>query len=145
LTKNSGVAQARWPQILPGGQAVLFTAGGGGGDDEATGQGLAVKTGQITTVGKKGDFGRYNAGHLTYLSQGALSGVPFDLTTLAVRGTPVLLLDDVAGDTNAGGGQLDVSQTGTLVYRSGKSAAQGYPVVWLDSSGKTEPLWSKPG
>ena len=44
-----------------------------------------------------------------------------------------------------GGGQLDVSQNGTFVYRSGKGAAQASPVVWLDSAGQTQPLLSKPG
>jgi Tol biopolymer transport system component len=144
-TLVNGESTHRWPQILPGGQSVLFTASTNGGQwEDATVQVLSVKTGQVTTVAHGGYFGRYMAGHLTYLHQGVLLGVPFDPATLAVRGTPVPLLDDMASDPTTAGGQLDVSRTGTVVYRSGKGAAPEFPVVWLDSKGKTEPLLSKP-
>ena len=141
----NGETTHRWPQILPGGQYVLFTASTTSQLEEATVQVLTVKTGQITTVVHGGYFGRYLAGHVTYLHQGVLFGVPFDLARLAVRGTPVPLQDDVASDPGTGGGQLDVSRTGTFVYRSGKAAAQAYPIVWLDSAGQTQPLLPKPG
>jgi len=147
LTKLvNGDRTHRWPQILPGGQSVLFTASTTDSQfEEATVQVLSVKTGQVTPVVHGGYFGRYLAGQLTYVHQGVLFGVPFDVARLAVRGTPVPLLDDVASDPTTAGGQLDVSQTGTVVYRSGKAAARGSPILWLDRSGKTEPLLSKPG
>jgi Tol biopolymer transport system component len=53
------------------------------------------------------------------------------------------LLDDVANIGDAGGAALAVSDTGTVVYLSG-SAAPVYPVVWLDSSGQTNPLLARP-
>jgi len=52
----------------------------------------------------------------------------------------VPLLQDVAANAVTGGGQFDFSSTGTLVYAAGKSAAQAWQVVWMDSAGKTEPL-----
>jgi len=55
----------------------------------------------------------------------------------------VPLLDDVASDPTTAAGQLDFSRTGTLVYRSGKSEGRTFPVMWLDSSGKTQPLLAK--
>ena len=72
-------------------------------------------------------------------------GVPFDLDRLEVRGTPSPLLEDVAGDTTSAGGQFDVSRNGTFVYLGGKSSAAAWPLVWLDSTGKTEPLLASPG
>jgi Tol biopolymer transport system component len=39
---------------------------------------------------------------------------------------------------------VSVSRNGTFVYRTGQ-LAQTYPIVWLESSAKTEPLLSKPG
>ncbi len=136
----------RWPQILPGGQAVLFTAStNNNGFEDATIEVLSVKTGQFTTVVRGGYAGRYLAGSLVYMHQGVLFSVPFDLPSLAVRGTPAPLLDDVAAYQPGGAGQFDFSETGTFVYRSGKAASGAFPVVWLDSTGKTQPLLPKPG
>jgi len=46
-------------------------------------------------------------------------------------------------------GQIDFAAEpagpGTLVYLTGRSAASSFPIVWLDGSGKIEPLLSKPG
>jgi serine/threonine-protein kinase len=136
----------RWPQILPGGQAALFTASGVTTQyDAASIQAVTLKTGEVKTLVRGGSFGRYVNGQLVYLQQGVLFGVPFDLKKLELRGTPAPLLDDVASDSNSAGGQFDFSLNGTFVYRSGKAVAAGYPVVWLDSSGKTQPLLAKPG
>ncbi len=60
------------------------------------------------------------------------------------------LLEDVAANPFQGGGQFDFSAApsghGTLVYLAGKGAAgQTWPVVWLDSSGKMQPLIATPG
>jgi len=106
---------------------------------------VSLKTGATKIVHRGGYYGRYlPSGHLVYVRQGALFAVGFDLDRLEVRGTPTVLVEDVAGDAASGGGQFDVSRTGTLVYLPGK-ASQGWPVVWLDSSGKTQPLLSTPG
>ena len=148
---SRGEQTHRWPQILPGGKAVLFTGNTTTTNfDNASIEVLTLKTGQIKVLQPGGYFGRYLAendsgGHLVYIHEGVLFGVPFDPDTLQVHGTPSPLLEDVGADASTAGGQLDVSSTGTLVYRSGKSAASTYPVVTLDSSGKTEPLVPTPG
>jgi hypothetical protein len=152
LTKPADKNQVshRWPQILPGGQAVLFTSAtvNGAYDDGSIGI-LSIKTGQWKVIQPGGYFGRYlptsdRAGHLVYVHQGTLLGVPFDLDRLEVRGTPAPLLEDVAADPNTAAGQFDVSRNGTFVYLSGKSSV-AWPLVWLDSTGKTEPLLAPPG
>ena len=118
----------RWPQILPGGQAVLFTSSTvTGAYDDGSIQVLSLKTGQWKMVQRGGYFGRYlatsnRAGQLVYVHQGTLLGVPFDLDRLEVRGTPAPLLEDVAGDPSTAGGQFDVSRNGTFVYLGGKSS-----------------------
>ena len=43
------------------------------------------------------------------------------------------------------GNPFDVSRNGTLVYHPGRATDRTWPIVWLDSSGKTEPLVSTPG
>jgi serine/threonine protein kinase/WD40 repeat protein len=141
----NGEATHRWPHMLPGGQAVLFTASKTTGSyDEANLEAVTLNTGQVTTVLKGGYFGRYTSGYLTYLHQGVLWGVRFDTARLAVQGTPVPLLEDVASDQNYGSGQFDVSQTGTIVYRSGKTSSE-WPIMWMEATGQTHPLLSKPG
>jgi Tol biopolymer transport system component len=78
-----------------------------------------------------------------------LFGVAFDLGRLELQGTPAPLLDDVAASPLLGGGQFDFSAApsgnGTFVYLAGKGAAQTWPVMWLDSSGKMQPLIATPG
>jgi serine/threonine-protein kinase len=144
-TLVNGEATHRWPQVLPGGQAVLFTASKTTGYyDEANLEVVTMNTGQVTTVLEGGYFGRYTSGYLTYLRQGVLWGVRFDPARLAVHGTPVPLLEDVASDQNYGSGQFDVSQTGTIVYRSGKTSSE-WPIIWMEASGQIRPLLSKPG
>jgi Tol biopolymer transport system component len=59
----------------------------------------------------------------------------------------VPLIPDVASDASTGGGQFDISAppgSGTLVYLGGKGTLRGWPMVWLDSSGKTQPLLTAP-
>jgi Tol biopolymer transport system component len=151
LTKlGRGEATHRWPQVLPGGQAVLFTAASSGvvlGNSSV--QAMSLKTGATKILQPGAYFGRYlptngRSGHLLYLQQGVLFGVPFDPGRLEMRGTPTPLLEDVAANPALGGGQFDFSATGTFVYLAGKGAAQQWSVVWLDSSGRTQPLLATP-
>jgi serine/threonine-protein kinase len=151
LTKpgENGENTHRWPQVLPGANAVLFTGGGGGGYEDANIEAVSLKTGETRILVRGGYFGRYlstatSAGYLVYMHDGVLLGVPFDPVKLVAGGTPVPLLEDVAGTPGVGGGQFDVSRTGTLIYL-GKSSTPSWPVAWLDSSGKTETLLAKPG
>jgi serine/threonine-protein kinase len=144
-TLVNGELTHRFPQILPDGQSVLFTAS----TDfsryrDATLQVVSLKTGRITTVLRGGSFGRYFSGYLIYLHEGVLFGVPFDLTRLSVRGTPVVLLEDVATDPIFGGGEIDLSRTGSVVYRP-EWIPKEYRVMWLDATGRAEPLLLNPG
>jgi serine/threonine-protein kinase len=136
----------RWPQVLPGGTDVLFTAVGPQGPNGASIEVLSLATGTRKVLVRGGTYGRYLPnGYLTYVNQGTLFAVPFDLNRMeASSDTAVPVLDDVAYSSTFGFAQLDVSRTGTLVYR--RSTAGGQLVAaWLDRSGKTEPVLMKPG
>ena len=143
-------ATHRWPQLLPGGQTVLFTANKTASNyDNSTLEVLTLKTGVVKVVQSGGYFGRYLAtskgnGYLVYVHQGTLFGVSFDLDRLETRGTPALLVEDIAGNSGTAGGQFDFSRSGTFVYMSGKTA--GFLALsWLDSSGKAQQLPLAPG
>jgi serine/threonine-protein kinase len=147
LTKLApGELTHRWPQVLPGGEAVLFTASPSSiAHENANIEAVSLKTGQIKVVQRGGYFGRYlPSGHLLYVHQGVLFGVPFDPARLEVRGTPTPLVQDVAANAISGGGQFDFSSSGTLVYLPGKESAQAWQVAWLDSFGKMQPLLAVP-
>jgi serine/threonine-protein kinase len=131
----------RWPQILPGGEAVLATAAIPGSYDDASMVVVPLKTGSVKTVAGGGYSGRYlPSGHLIYIHQGTLFGVPFDLKSLATRGTPIPIQEEIAGSGQTGAGQLDFSRTGTLVYLSGKTGIGANSVVWMDDTGKQTPV-----
>lgn len=150
LTKpvEKGEATHRWPQILPGGQNVLFTANKvTGAYEDATIDVLSLKTGQWRVVQQGGYFGRYlPSGHLVYLHQDTLFAVAFDIDRLEVRGKPIPVLENVSANTDFGAGQYDFAQNGTFVYRSGKSSRTGWPIAWMDSIGQTKllPLTTRP-
>jgi serine/threonine-protein kinase len=134
------------PQVLPGGNTVLFTAQKASDlFDDANIEVVSLKNGTVKTLLSGAYFGRYLAtngsmGHLVYVRQGVLYAVPFDPARLEVRGMPEPILEDVTVP-------FDVSLSGTFVYRprtAGIATDQKWPIVWLDSFGKTEPLVTTP-
>ena len=79
------------------------------------------------------------------MNRGTLFAVPFDVDRLEVHGTPSPVLDQVGYNAAQGSAQLDFSQTGTLIYRSGGAGGGLLTVAWLDGAGKAQPLLAKPG
>ena len=118
--RAGGEADHLWPEILPGGQAVLFTiTATTGGLDQAQIAVLDLRTGTQTVLIRGGSDARYvSSGHLVYAAAGTLHAVAFDLARLAVVGTPVTVLPQVL--TRPGGDAgVAVAADGTLVYVSG--------------------------
>ena len=137
----------RWPQVLPGGRAVLFTASTSAiALDGANVEVMELGDRRRKTLQRGGIYGRYMpSGHLVYLANGALFAVPFDLNRLEVRGTPAPVLGEVAYNSVYGSAEFDFSRTGTLAYRSGGAGSGLLTVQWLDGTGKTQPLLSRSG
>jgi serine/threonine-protein kinase len=148
---DAGELTHRWPQILPGGKTVIFTASASvSAMEEASIEAADLRTGAVKVLLRGGYFGRYlPSGHLIYVHQGKLFGVAFDPDSLAVRNTPVPVVDDLAADSINGGGQFDFSAApagaGTLIYLSGKSGIKGWSMALLDDLGKTQLLKAAPG
>ncbi len=144
---QNGEITQRWPQILPGGKAVLFTADAITTTfDGANIEVMSLGDHRRKTLVRGGTFGRYlPSGQLVYMNHGTLFAVPFDLGRLEVHGTPVPVLDQVGYNAAQGPAQFDFSQTGTLIYRSGGAGSGLFTVEWLDGAGKTQSLLAKPG
>jgi serine/threonine-protein kinase len=142
----------RWPQALPGGQAVLFTEHSAGINWDAANLVVAPLSGGAPKVVVRGGYdGRYvPSSHLIYLQQGTLFAVRFDLTRLETIGQAVPALEGVAADPGSGAAQLAVSSEGTLVYVPGTATTAGRPIDWLTRDGKTAVLratnayWANP-
>jgi serine/threonine-protein kinase len=137
----------RWPQVLPGGRTVLFTAHTArSGFDGANIEAISLKDHRRKTLVRGGTFGRYlPSGHLIYVNNDTLFSVPFDPDRLEVKGTPAPVLDMVGYNPANGFAQLDFSQTGTLVYRTGGGGSEVVTAQWLDAAGRTQPLLAKAG
>lgn len=137
----------RWPQVLQGGKAVLFSSYASmSGLDSANIEVMSLENRRRKTVVRGGTWGRYlPSGHLVYINKGTLFAVPFDPDRLEVHGTPAPVLEDVAYNAAWGSAEVDFSRTGTLVYRSSKAGDGLVTVPWLDESGNTSPLLPVPG
>jgi serine/threonine-protein kinase len=139
----------RYPQILPGGKSVLYTAFGGYGWDESSVQVLRLDTGERRVVVRGGNTGRYLAtGHIVYFRAGDLLAVPFDLASLsATTDNPVTIAYGVRRtDGGLSAAEYTVSAAGTLVYVSAPAGSRQFEkrLVWVDRDGKIEPLPSPP-
>jgi serine/threonine-protein kinase len=144
VNRAKGELAHRWPQVLPGSQAVLFTVHDNSGIEESDIDVVSLKTGERKTVYHGGFFGRYLlSGHLVFIHQNTLFAAPFDLKRLALAGAPQPVVEDVRNEAD-GGGEFDFSETGTFAYLSGKAELQR-SIFWLDSAGHTQPLQPAPG
>jgi serine/threonine-protein kinase len=139
---GDGGASHRWPQALPGGQAVLFTAGTAGDFENGSIVAQSLPQGPKKVVHRGGYHGRYLAsGHLVYMHEGTLFAAPFDLGRLELRGPSSPVIESVMAASGSGGTQLAFSDRGRLVFLPGRSAgAVNVPILWMDKEGNTQPL-----
>ena len=133
-----------WPQILPGGRAVLFTIQTT--DDLADAQVavLDLEKGTQRVVVPGGYAPQYvSSGHLVYVSGGTLLAVGFDSERLTVTTNPMPLMENVAVKSS-GAASFNVSGAGALVYVTTTDVLQPSPLVWVDREGRTEVIDSLP-
>ena len=130
------------PEILPGGQAVLFTITSTTGRlDQAQIAVLDLRTGTQRVLIRGGSDARYvSSGHLVYAAAGTLRAVAFDLARLAVVGTSEVVLPQVQISAT-GAANVAVAANGTLVYVAGGVAVGARSnLVWVDRQGYETPL-----
>jgi serine/threonine-protein kinase len=144
----------RWPQVLPGVNAVLYTAHSSiTGFDDAAIVVQRIPDGAPTVVQRGGYYGRYlRSGHLVYVHQGTLFAEPFDLMRLQPSGPPVPVIAGISaygggnasGSVGVAGGSAVAawSDTGMAVYQAGTEAAA--PIQWMDHMGTVTPLLATP-
>jgi Tol biopolymer transport system component len=142
-TLAEGDVSHRWPHVLPGIRAVLYTIWSGAWEpariavqslDGGPRRILATGAGFARFVGGA----RADRGHLIYAQPEGLMAAAFDLAKLEFTGAPVVVADSVL--TNfSGGAQFTVAQTGVLAYVAAPDETAERDLVWVTRDGKTSP------
>ncbi len=146
------------PQMLPGGDAVLYAAlklpdwtSGTDRWDKADIVVYSCKIGKRMVLVHGGSAPRYvPTGHIVYALGTNLLMRPFDLKRLKVMGGPTIILEGVMRSENAGTGAANFafSDDGTLVFitsSSISSAADRGVLALVDRGGNREVLGLPPG
>jgi serine/threonine-protein kinase len=127
-----------WPQLLPDGDHVLYTAFRTPIDSAEIAV-VSLATGETRTLLTGGITGRYTStGHLLYARNDALFAVPFDVDALEVTGTAQVVVDDLAIDHVNGRGAYAISDAGTLIYVPASEYYAPNDLVWVDRNGREE-------
>jgi len=146
LDAKKGERTHRLPQILPGGQAVLFTIAKAAATtpEAASIAVLSLQTGEQRSLVEGASAAVYvSTGHLVYAREHSLFAVAFDLGRLQVTGPPAPVLEGLA--ISAGRvAEFAVSNLGTLVYLPGGSDMAARTLVWVDRRGGAQALTAPP-
>ena len=141
--RDQGEADHLWPELLPGGRALLFTISAlAGGTDSAQIAVLDLASGTYKVVIRGGTHAHYvPTGHLVYAAGGTLRAVPFDIKRMEAAGNAVPVVEDVVTLPD-GGMDATIADNGTIVYARGRGTPGALPrsIVWVDRSGREEPL-----
>ena len=140
---DRGEYDYRFPDVLPGGEAVLFTITFEEPPFKRTQIGLLVPaTGERRVVVAAGHHPRYSeTGHIVYILGDRLWAVPFDLGRLEVTGEAQPLVGNVLAKP-AGSVDFAVGKD-SLLYVSG-AWEEPEALVWVDREGREEPLDAPP-
>ncbi len=137
---KQGERNHRWPEILPGGKAILFTVGIGTSFDDARIVVQRLDMGERRTLVEGGTNPRYlPSGHLVYARAGSLFAVPFDLADLKVTGHLLQVLEDVRIE-ESGAAQFSYWDNGTLFYVARSAVASVGRMFWADRKGIAKPV-----
>jgi serine/threonine-protein kinase len=146
VNASEGEGSHRWPHVLPGGKAVLFTVVAVPreprlGTHVAL---LALDTGKRRMLLKDAADARYvSTGHLLYVARERLLVAPFDLRTLEVTSDPVGVIDGVMQSRITAAAQFAASDSGSLAWLpavADHDPEQLRTIVWVDGRGRSTPI-----
>jgi Tol biopolymer transport system component len=143
LDATRGERTHRFPQALPGGEAVLFTVGSidsPGDYDDATIEAVRIATGERKVVLRGARMARYAAGYLVFQRESTLLAVAFDPARLETRGEPFVALESVAGEVSSGAGFFAVASDGTIAAAPESAIQRERTLVRVDREGRESEL-----
>ena len=141
---SKGERSHRWPEILPGGKAVVFVIAeakdiGSFSEAKIAVQRLDTREKKILPI--QGTYPRYSSsGHLLFAREGRVFAVPFDPNRLEITGPPIPVLEGVKNSLNSGVANFMVSETGSLVYVPENASAPEGRLVWVDRKNQAQAL-----
>jgi eukaryotic-like serine/threonine-protein kinase len=139
VDSKKGEAAHRWPNVLPGSRAVVFSIQSGQSSQVAV---LDLKNRAIRILVPNGSSPRYiPTGHLVYYRVGTLFAAPFNASKLEITGPEAPVVEHVSS-TIADGGDYTISDNGLLVYVGGSSIGGGGKTIlnWADRKGVLQAL-----
>jgi Tol biopolymer transport system component len=142
---------AHGPQLLPGGDVLLFTVARSLGPyqwDTAQIVAQSLKTGERNLILQRGSDARYApTGHLLYSLGSTLLAAPFDLRKLQLTGAAAPIVEGVARSQGGatGAAQFAFSSKGSMAYIPGVARAGNRTVALVDAAGVRKPLDIPPG
>ncbi len=137
IDTGSGETIHNRPQFLPGNR-LLFTVISKSPESPQFAV-LDLKRGTRRIVARGGFNGRYlPSGHLTFVRQGTLFAVPFDLDRLVATGPEVPLIEGISTLGPPGTADYAVSKTGMLLYM--ESGINGTLFSWANRSGASQTI-----
>jgi serine/threonine-protein kinase len=137
----AGESSHRWPEILPRGNAVLFTVYYAELSEARIGL-LSLESGDVEVLDHAGTGPHFvEGGYLVYgRADGTVVAAPFDENALEVRGPAVPLIEDV-GIASGGALELAIARNGSLVYTAGLGVGS---LLLIDDRGNATPLPAEP-
>src|SRR5204863_774542 len=138
LDRGKGEVSHRWPQVLPGNKAILFTTWTGPGFEQQSVELLILENNERRVLVRGGGTPRYvSAGYVIYTQAGGLMALPFDLARLQPSESPMPL--NVHINELGEGAAFAVSDAGILGYLAGDQDFERR-LVWVDRKGTVDPL-----
>jgi len=136
---EKGEVSHRWPEFLPGAQAVLFDIGNSAVSSNVVVQSIATSRRRILVQAGAQPY-YAPSGHLVYLQGTNLMAMPFDPRRMEATGAAVPVVEDLLRSSLGVSAQYSVSTTGSLVYVSGGVQSAQRRLVWVSRTGTEQPL-----
>ena len=132
-----------FPEVLPGGKALLYTARTmeQPSFDEADIAAVNLASGERKILVRQGTDPHYvSSGHLLFMRAGVLLAAPFDSEKLEIKGAAVPVVENILENPRIGAGQYAISKDGLLVYIPGGVTYGEHELVFVDKAGNAKPL-----
>jgi Tol biopolymer transport system component len=134
----------RWPDVLPGGKAVLFTVGmltSPGNYDGSPIAAVDLATGREKVLVPAARMARFvPPDRLVFQRDVKLYAVRFDPRTLTVLSAPVVVFEGVGGEVSSGAGYFSAADDGTLSFAPATALVDASQIVLVSRTGVATPL-----